>query len=175
MSDLIQAADSIKKMAKQYQHMVVAAEALERIGSLDQAEQEVKGRLNTINLSVASAEQELNELKGKTAEVNADIESTLAHAKAEADILRSEAKQSASNQVNDAQAAVKSIEDSAKSEAARIIAAAKNQAILLQEDIAVAKADLATTRELSNKAEADLERIEKALADAKASLRKFAG
>jgi len=63
MSDLIKAAESINKLARQYEHMVTAADALKRVGSLEQAEKEVEGRLEALRAEMKKESARVMEQK----------------------------------------------------------------------------------------------------------------
>ena len=115
MSKATEAADAIKRAAKQYEAFVHAAEILERIGSLENAEKEAKAaidlagkereemveKLKKAQLSVKKAE-ELAAKKESDAAINA--ESILVDANNEALKIVSEAKAQAAKFKSDANA-----------------------------------------------------------------------
>ena len=88
----ITAADSIRRLATQYQDMMAAADLLEEIGSLEQASKEAKAATHDANVDRASALAELAEAREAVAKAQADATDILQQAKFEADIKATDIK-----------------------------------------------------------------------------------
>lgn len=105
MAKATDAAESIRRLAKQYESMVVAADILEQIGSLENAQTEAKKSLEQHQLA-------------RDAEVKA---------LAEAKEATKKAKEQATDIVKDAESKALTIEIGAKSEADKLIDKAKER------------------------------------------------
>ena len=80
-----QAADAVKKLARQYEHLVAAAEALDKMGSFEQAAAEAEDRSKRAAVAAASE-------KAALAQLHQDVESTKALAVAIEDRAHASAK-----------------------------------------------------------------------------------
>jgi hypothetical protein len=143
MAKAHEAADAIRRMAKQYEQMVVAAETLEKIGSLEQATTEM-----TVQRDAAAVERDavLAELaKAKCAVVDAKNKAAerLANAELEAESIVENAKATADLRA-------KEIFDDAETRADALIRAAEAKradalaaAAAARGDVEIAKGELA--------------------------------
>jgi peptidoglycan hydrolase CwlO-like protein len=77
MSKHTDAADAIRRMAKQYEQMVVAADILDQIGSLDNAAKEAQAVATAMQAEVATAKEELAKAKADIKAAKAKAEDTL--------------------------------------------------------------------------------------------------
>lgn len=170
MSKHTDAADAIRRMAKQYEQMVVAADILDQIGSLDNAAKEAQTVATAMQAEVATAKEDL-------AKAKADIK--VAKAKAE-EIMQSAADQAAAaTQSARAEAARLLADTTAKMEATRASiqqgidvaqAEAQSRADVLAGLIVERQKKVAEINDQVADAEARLEKAEKQMASMKAKL-----
>lgn len=125
------AADAIRRMAKQYENMVAAAEILEQIGSLENATTEA------VAARVAAE-------KSRDAAINAQVaaQQSVAAAVEESEKIISEAKKSAATSAQKAKARADEIVSLATEKGEGLIAAAEARAAQINAD-AIAKQDAA--------------------------------
>lgn len=97
MTNSIQVADSIRGLAKLYQNMVAAADALTVIGSLEQAEAEANNRLTDVNDLLSKAFSDLNQAQIKKSGIDKDVSSMIDSAKSKADEIIESAKLNAAD------------------------------------------------------------------------------
>lgn len=160
MSALLNAAEAIKREARRAQELIAAAEHLERIGSLEQAEQqatrahkEAVERLAEARAALESVNHEIAEANERAAMIiaNANAEATelVRGAKAEADEIIGKASADTGRAIVDAARDADRIASGAKAEAAAAAASrdkAREELSAVQKQIAQATADLETLR-----------------------------
>lgn len=127
MSELMQAADAVKAAARPFRAVIQLADALEKIGSVEQAANEAKLRLekfvaegDKVALFVETAQAELETLRGTLANLEAkrvtaieeakaaassEAAKIIAEAKVEADKIRSDADECKTRFISEAQEA----------------------------------------------------------------------
>lgn len=170
MSKHTDAADAIRRMAKQYEQMVTAADILDQIGSLDNAAKEAQAVATAMQIEVATARDDL-------AKAKADLKA--AKAKAE-EVMQSAADQAAAaTQAARAEAARLLADATAKMEATRASiqtgidvaqAEAQGRADVLAALIVERQKKVAEINEKVADAELRLEKAEKQMASMKAKL-----
>ena len=142
-------ADNIRKQAKVFQAIIDAADAFEKISSIENAADEAQARLDAVRvderaatLSVDSLKDEIKSYTSKKAEHLVRI-----------DAMLEDANKQAGGIIADAKATASGVVDAAKAQASDIVAAANSEAGLSWALVDDAKAELA--------------RITAAIADAK--------
>lgn len=160
MSDLFEAADVLRRHVKNLEAMQAAADVLERLGSLDQAEREAKARTADAKATLEAVNREVEGAKNRLAAVDAQGAKILADARREAEKALAESSQ-------------RSLERASAAEGKVTEAGAEVVAAMAKVD--EAKADERAVREriaqLLAEAEAVEDRVAKARAAAAALLR----
>jgi len=171
----LNAAKSIRNLASLYRDMEAAAEALEEIGSLEQATEESKK-------AVAAAQAELATLNGK----KDDAKRNVAEAEEKAAAIKTQADQDAAETLRAAQeradatiangrAIAQAAITEARGKAAAAVAAAEQRVTVLQDAGDLVRGELEGLRQARNKAQDELTAIENKLAAARDELRKLLG
>lgn len=114
MSKVLKAADEVRKLTKMFQSLGDVVDVLDRVGSVEQAEQEALARVEKLNAEAAKAKEAISVAHGEASQL-------LAMAKSKADVLLSEAEQSAADLLKSAE----SIVSEANARADAIIATGK--------------------------------------------------
>jgi predicted nucleic acid-binding Zn-ribbon protein len=169
----ITAADSIRRLATQYQDMMAAADLLEEIGSLEQASKEAKAATHDANVDRASALAELAEAREAVAKAQADATDILQQAKFEADIKATDIKIAAEQEAA-------TIRANAEREAAALLAPAQarldklaGQARDVENATAAAQNELGAIRARIALATEEADAAEKRLAEMRAAISKL--
>lgn len=109
MNKTLKAADDAKKLAKMFQSLNDVAEALEKIGSAEQAENEARARIDALRKEgddlVALLTDKREMAKGIVAKAEAKAHEILTSAYADADVARDQAKADARAVIDEATAA----------------------------------------------------------------------
>lgn len=126
MADKFTAAESIRRLAKQYEDMVAAADALEAIGKLEQVTAEAGKQADAARADAEAAKAELSKVKEKI----------------KADTIKAEgvAEQVKAAAINDALA----VKLGAQEEAAHIVKKAQDEGAVIIERAATEKAKLSS-------------------------------
>ena len=156
MNKTLKAADEVKKLHRMFQSLGEVVDVLDRIGSVEQAEQEARAR-------VEAANREADAIKGTVDAAKAEAERLVEEAGVEAAAILADAEAKKQQAWADAER----ISDIASREAANVIAdaearrvAAENEAALARDSETVARSELA---DLEKKIEAARARIAKLL------------
>lgn len=153
MSDLMTAADNVRRFAKQFEGILAVADVLEQLGKLDQVILAKNVEAAETIARADAAATEFAEVKKDTASLLADAEIALTSARSRTEAIAADIKRAAEE---DAAGILKAAQDSA---AASLADAASNKAKLsselegLEKAIANAQADLVLV--LAEKDEAD--------------------
>jgi len=154
MSDFTEAADSIRTIAKRLDGFRLAADMLERIGSVDQAAAEAEARAKAANTEAKDAMDRLTQAKVQLDDVNAAALDIIAKTKedAAAMMLEAEAKSKAAGQVlfDAIVAKANAIEGEAKAQANKLTGQIEYNATVvagLKDDVEVLDAAIATKQE----------------------------
>lgn len=140
MSEFNTAADAVRKLAKLYEPLVAAAKVLDGLDSLENAKTERERAIAELDQKLAVARGEL-----------AQVESTLANAKAQADNMLTVARANAASASNNASVAARRLKEASERQAKEIVQAAEDDA---QRQRSAAAADAAAVRgELSQLSE----------------------
>ena len=99
MSKVLKAADEVRKLTKMLQALGDVVEVLDRVGSVEQAEQEALARVEKLNAEVAQAKEAISVAYGEASQL-------LATANAKSDELLSVAEQSAADLMQEAESQV---------------------------------------------------------------------
>jgi hypothetical protein len=153
MSDLINAANEVRKMLKGFKAVEEVSAALEKVGSIENAGKEAEAKLESLKALIASA--------------SSDLDSGIA--------MVNEAKDQAKKIASDAKAKAEARISKANEDAAEIVAAATAAANAINEEASRAAS---TVSELVSEKKAlafDLAEIEAKVSKAKAYLTKLAG
>lgn len=165
MTTKLNAAKSIRNLASLYRDMEAAAEALETIGSIDQATAEAK------NLTEI-ARAELNGVRNEVAAAREE----LAQAKKEATRRKDEALLEARNLRDEAQRAVEGKLVAAETQANLVLAEAKDRAAGIIQEAEDKRTELnnltAATRQIYNELNGKVQAARQELADTEARLEK---
>lgn len=166
MSNLLNAADILEREANRVRELMAAAEHIRSLGSLEQAENDLKGRVKQLQDTVANERQNLAEVLrlNKEACQSQDAESSKASARraelrrdAEeyAETVKRTAEQSAERMHAEARQAVKAAEERTeklRAEQGAIVSAAKTQLAGVQQQLAESRRDLAEIEERTARA-----------------------
>ena len=154
-ADLIQAAEAIERVAKQYEHFVKAAAAFKRIGSFEQAEIDTRARIDTLRAEevalkdIVSLDQAVRDARARKDQALADEKAVTA---------RLEARR---GELKDVEAQAARTVRQAQQEAAGIVAEAQRKVDALS-------AEERNTREACSVAERELAGINEKIAQARA-------
>ena len=167
------AADAIKRAAKQYEAFVAAAEILEKIGSLENAVEEAKKDIEAHRKVRDFEASEANKLKEETINIkNANLFLEI-EAKAKADEIVNAATLQAYEIGSDAGvAANKTIQD-ANAKAQAILAGVDSQLVKLEKERSELESSNAGLQALVAESLAKAEEAEKRLAKAQAAIAKL--
>lgn len=99
MSKVLKAADEVRKLTKMFQALGDVVEVLDRVGSVEQAEQESLARVEKLNAEVAKAKEAISVAHGEASQL-------IAMANDKSDELLSVAEQSAADLLKSAEAIV---------------------------------------------------------------------
>jgi vacuolar-type H+-ATPase subunit D/Vma8 len=171
--DKLEAAAAIRKLAKQYEPMVVAAELLEKSGSFDQAVKEAKASLEDIQKKRAAADGALKALEAKREQGVRDAQDVVDRAKQLADEVGRDAQETAATEISEAQEKAKLIVEKARADGNALVATAQREAntanataVIARQDAKAVQASIVTARD-------DLARIISETNRAKEKLREF--
>ena len=156
MNQFIEAADAIRTIAKRLEGFALAADALERIGSIDQAAKEAQQQRDAA----------LDQAKDAKADL-AKARSALASAKEQADSVMDEAGVNAAAIVSKAEADALLIVDRAKAEASGLMNAQKGA---FDAAVSEANAEMAKLKGRIKTAKVDAEAIDAEIAHKQAQL-----
>jgi predicted nucleic acid-binding Zn-ribbon protein len=154
MSELLNAVDQIKSWANKQRAIVVLADQLERIGSLEQAEAETQQRLKATQAKADKARKDLEATEQKLADAGQEVDRVQAIAKQE---LQASRERIGQEEVAAAQR-IKTMTGEAQAHAAEIVRQAAEQAQAIDTQAA------RTNRELVA-VQAQIEQAQKALTD----------
>jgi hypothetical protein len=171
--DKLEAAATIRKLAKQFESMVEAAAILEETGSFEQAVKEAKSSLTAIQGQRELAAKALQAVEAESDQARLRILDTIKQAEDRAAALIGEADATAHDEIEAAEAQALAILSEARVQAASIVAAAKREADADRSASATLKADAVRSQELVDAARAELSKILDQTAKAKESLRAF--
>jgi len=155
MSELLNAVDQIKSWANKNRAIVVLADELEKIGSLEQAAQEARRSADSATQRVKTADKKLSD-------VNAAIEA--------AEVRLAEAVQKAASIRKESSELIESSVARAKSQAAGVISEADR---VLQQARSEAAGIISAARSQSEAKKSELKELQKAVEDAAAELHKY--
>ena len=157
MNKTLKAADEVKKLHRMFAALGEVVEVLDRVGSLEQAENEAQARITKLN-----AERELHEKA--IASVKGQAKEMLDTADAQARRVIEEAHAAAARITADTEAAALN----ARQEAAALVEQAKAQ-------VAAAEAQAAQAAEATKQAEDELRVLDKKIDDARGKIAKLLG
>lgn len=172
MTDYTMAADALKRMAVQYKNIVSVAEALEKLGSVENAAKEADAALAKARKDrdafTAKTEAEMTTAKGELALAQAAADKVMAEAKQEAAEIKEKAKAAAEKKAE-------SIVNAATSKAEKVLgdletskAAAEIEVVKLEGLVAEQSAQLISLTNENTELQAQHDKLEKALATLKA-------
>lgn len=175
MSNLVEAADGIRRLAKLHEHMVTAAAALERIGSLENAEAEARQRVAQANADLRVVLEQAEEVKQTTTKARADCEQLIARVEAEVAEVRKTAQDAAELAQKEAAGTSARVVAEAQERARQIVDAAKEARAAEERVVAEAREALEGVRaEITAKSE-ELKSIEDRINAARRTIAEFAG
>lgn len=161
MSNLIEAGETIEKLARQYEHLSLVAEKLKLLGSLENTEREILARVQSAREKEAQATDALS--------LRLD---ELAHTEKETAELRDSASKDAAQVRSAAKDAAELVRASAEQDAAEITRAAQASGDALVSQAKQRVADLSAHYDAMVQAKADLS---KKIEDGKAELASVEG
>lgn len=159
MSNLKHTAESVKNLAKQYASVIEMGKFLESVSSLDNLADELEAKVAELREQTDKAQVELNLAVTAKADAIREAEAKLSHAQAEAEQIVATAKGDRAQIIDEAKAQAAAIREEAESLLTSANAACEQRAS--------AAADLDTV--IKSKHE-ELERINTAIAEARAKL-----
>lgn len=171
----LQAAEALRREATRLRNITDAADALERIGSLHQAQDEQTARLDALKVEIADAEKRLASLKQAQDSLAQENDRMLAAARDQAKSIGDAARKEAEQIITDAKRLADDMVLSAKTQAADIVGKAdSHRAIALQEQ-RNAESSLSELGKLVRAKQEELDSLNAKLAQARAHLRQLIG
>lgn len=166
MADKLQAAASIRNFANLYKQMGDAADALEAIGSIEQATAEANQALLSKRSELEEVTAQIADITSQRSEAEAQARQTLNDAKAIAEGTVAAANAEAEGVASAAAAQAENVLLGAKDKATAIIQAAQDQAKVISDQTLIMRSELeACTGQLTD--------ARRDLADTKAQLEKM--
>jgi colicin import membrane protein len=163
MSELLNAVDQIKSWANKNRAIVVLADELERIGSLEQAADEAQRKMSAatkdladVNAQIAAGRQAVKEATAQAEHIIQIAAGELQSARSDASAIRREASDKASVIVSNATAQASTIREHSEAEAKSA-----------QNDVRASKAEAARWQQEAAAAQKAVEDYKQQLADAK--------
>lgn len=175
MSKHTDAADAIRRMAKQYEQMVVAADILEEIGSLDNAAKEAKAFATEMQLEVARARDDLAKAKEEVKAAKQEAESIVNNANGTAEKIVQKAQINADLMANSAVERMEATRASIQKAIDVAQAEAQSRADVLAALIVERQKKVTEVNEQVADAELRLEKAEKQMASMKTKLTALVG
>ena len=169
MSELINVADQVRAGAKRLEWVLQLADALERVGSLEQAEKEAKKATEKAKKDLEKAKSDL----AKAADKLRDAEESVPKAVSQANAVLAGAHEEAKALANQAKADAAAIINAAQGKAQATVDAAISQAAGIAEQIKAEKSVLAQYQGETVKAIKDLAKIHEDIEEAKAEAAKL--
>ena len=173
--DLIAAADAVKRLAKQHEHLVLAAEALEGIGSLEQAEREANTRLEKVRALLEKEQATLEDLRATAADEQARAHESLQSVMQSADLAATNAGVTAKRIEAEGHERATAAVQGAAEEARIIIANAHIEADEIKSKSAKARETLTYLEAKVAAGQANLDGINDRIAKAKADISRMLG
>lgn len=174
MSKALEAADAIRRAAKQYESFVAAADILEQIGSLENAFGEGQKAVDAIRAEVEEAKTEIANLKANAVKVKAEQDNLLAAAKAAAAGIEDGARMRAEIIIREAGARASEVEKQAKAAGDVHLGYVSTEAAKLAEQRDALASEVAMLTERANLANEAADAAEKRLAKVKDTIVKLA-
>lgn len=168
MSKLIDAAQAARQAVRDYKALNELADVLENVGQLEQTENEIKARIESLKMDENAAKAQL-----------AKVKQTVKEAEERAEAVKAEGVTTRNELIADAKAEAEQVKAKAKAKAAKLEAAAEDKLKAVEADIArkQALADEALTqaRHQTNMAIADKAVVDRELSEVKAKLEQVKG
>lgn len=171
----LNAAKSIRNLASLYRDMEAAAEALEEIGTLEQAAEEAKKAVSLAQAELANLNGKKDDAKRKIAEAEDKAQALKALADQDAAETVRVAGEKSTATITNAEALAEAILAEAKSKATAAVAAAEQRITVLRDTGDLVRGELEGLRRDRTKAQDELTAIENKLAAARDELRKLLG
>ena len=170
MSKHTDAADAIRRMAKQYEQMVIAADILDQIGSLDNAAKEAQASVASSQAEAVAAKAELAKAKDAVKDAKAKAEDIIADAKEKAAGIVADATAKAGVLTEESISKIEAVRVSVKAGMDADQKAAQDRADVLAALIAERQKAVDALNEKVADAEARFEKVEKQMSSMKAKL-----
>jgi chromosome segregation ATPase len=163
MSKFHDAADVLKREAVRYRALMQAAEALEEVGSLDQAASEAAARKAQIEKQLAALVEKIGASQREAERINADLAEKVVEAEAHKAALIQQSNSAAAEIVATAERRATSIVESGQAQASQELAR-------MAEKVAAMQATLETLTDQGNAAIVRRDQAEAAATEAEAKL-----
>jgi type VI protein secretion system component VasK len=170
MSDINSAVDAIRKQARLYEPLVKVADALEKIGSLDNAKKEHEKEINLLAIEKDKLSKEVKGLKAKLEDGLANVQGAVANYVAQADTDVLAAKELSARLIADAKEKAVKIIDNANAKGDAIVLRANSELLSLNEKASNAQEATKEALELQSSAQLELDNINKKIEAAKAKV-----
>lgn len=172
---LQEAADAIRRAAKMYENFQIAAQALDRVGSLEQAEQEATARTEAAKREAEIAKAELGAITEETEDAIAKRDGVIADTNAECARILASAEAAAQEKMAQAGENAQAIVREAQSNAASIVAAARAEANGIHDSVAAAAAAKDAAEVARDAAQRELDELNGKIQAAKEQIAKLLG
>ena len=173
MSDLINVADQVKAWAKRNEAIAQLAEALERVGSIEQAESEAQQRLETLRSEIAAVDGRREAALDALNEAEIAARDTLANAQAQAAKLKRQGEADAAAKLQEADDEGKKILAEARLRATQVLNDAHEKVAGKKRDAEALEKEAQEASDRRNAALAELEVLQKKIAAAKAEAKRL--
>lgn len=169
------AADAIRRAAKQYEHFIVAADLLDKLGSLENAIAEAKTQVDVITQEREAAQAEYTNLQHALTKKKAELKQASEAAQAKADKIIDDADAARLTIIADANEQAKQIVEGALISKSSELGALQSKVSAVQDALATALADERAATNRAAEANAAADDAEKRLAKVKATLASLNG
>lgn len=175
MSDKIIASASIRRLADLYKDMVVASDALEQIGQVEQTLQEVNQQIESARVELDSVKELTKQEKLNVQKARSDAAKKLSDADAQAKLIICNAENEASGILDDATEKANKILAGANENAVGVKRDLQVEIELLDGEVKAANAELERVQATVKAKQAESDALDAKLTEIKAKLAKFLG
>lgn len=173
--DFLNAADAIRKEASKYEKFVFVAEALSKIGSIEQATKDAESRKAAAYEATQKAEADLLSAKANVAAVEDRSRHMIASAGDEANRIRQQAADDARTIAAGAERDAQAVLASARNDAANVADMARANAAALAREAQEARTQMTSALAARDAAKAELAKLNAQIDEARATIKKMMG
>lgn len=173
MSNKLQLAESLRRMAVMFQDMVAAADAMEQIGVIEQATQEVAQQRLNAEAARDTARQELAQARQEIERINADLAERVVAAQEQARGILAGADSKSAEILEAAEAKAREVVATGQAQASEELARMADQLAAMQSKLTELTDEANAAIVVKDKAEADAQAAADKLTKVQAQIRKL--